>query len=82
MKGGEFVSFLVQEARRARLCDGSRNMEAAIACGKRSQGTLCAVVGKGATSGPSQTPSPHYSIHEAKALRVPLGMNEHVPPFS
>ena len=40
------------------------------------------VVGKGATSGPSLNSSPHYSIHEAEALRAPLGMNERVPPFS
>lgn len=39
------------------------------------------MVGKGATSGPSLNSSPHYSIHEAEALRAPFGMNEHVPPF-
>lgn len=57
-------------------------LRGAIASGKRSRGGVCAVVGQGTTSGPSLNSSPHYSIHEAKALRAPLGMKEHVPPFS
>lgn len=51
-------------------------MEAAIARGKRSRGGLW--FAKGATSGPSLNSSPHYSIHEAEALRAPLGKKERV----